>query len=130
MSRHATLCVGGRELELESIRDGGGKGAVARFAGIADRTAAEALRGSLVEVDRASLPPLEEGEYYHADIIGLPCVDQAGSAGRHGRGGREFRRRRPARSRKARRPPLVDPVPRRIADYDGERIILDPDFLA
>ena len=38
------------------------------------------LRGSLVEVDRASLPPLEEGEYYHADIIGLPCVDLAGAA--------------------------------------------------
>ena len=50
LSRHATLSVGGRELKLESIRDGGGKGAVARFTGISDRTAAEALRGSLVEV--------------------------------------------------------------------------------
>ena len=54
--------------------------AVARFEGIADRSAAEALRGSLVEVDRAALPPLEEGEYYHADLIGLPAVDRAGSA--------------------------------------------------
>jgi len=23
----------------------------------------------------ARLPPLEQGEYYHADLIGLPCVD-------------------------------------------------------
>jgi 16S rRNA processing protein RimM len=45
---------------------------------VEDRTAAEALRGTLIEVDRAALPPLEEGEFYHADLIGLPCVDTAG----------------------------------------------------
>ena len=28
---------------------------------------------------RSALPPLEEGEYYHADLIGLPCEDQAGA---------------------------------------------------
>ena len=56
------------------------KGAVAHFEGIDDRSAAEALRGSLVEIDRAALPPLEEGEYYHADLIGLPCVGAAGKA--------------------------------------------------
>ena len=63
------------ERRLLSVRDGG-KDAVARFEGIADRSAAEALRGSLVEVDRSALPPLDEGEYYHADLIGLPCVDR------------------------------------------------------
>ena len=42
--------------------------------------AAEALRGSLVEIDRSALPPLEEGEYYHADLIGLPAVDRDGNA--------------------------------------------------
>ena len=70
--------VAGRELRLEQVR-AAGKGAIARFAGIADRGAAEALRGSLVEVDRSALPPLEEGEYYHADLIGLPCEDRAGA---------------------------------------------------
>ena len=38
-----------------------------------DRTAAEKLRGSLVTVPRSALPPLAEGEYYHADLIGLAC---------------------------------------------------------
>ena len=36
------------------------------------------MRGSLVEVDRIVLPPLEEGEYYHADLIGLPCESEGG----------------------------------------------------
>jgi 16S rRNA processing protein RimM len=77
LSRHEALYVGGVERRLLSIRDSG-KTAVARFEGIGNRSAAEALRGSLVEVDRATLPPLEEGEYYHADLIGLPAVDQQG----------------------------------------------------
>ena len=28
---------------------------------------------------RDALPPLGEGEYYHADLIGLPCVDAEGA---------------------------------------------------
>ena len=77
LARHSRLYVGGRELALKDIKDGG-KTAIARFEGVSDRSAAEALRGSLVEIDRDELPPLEEGEYYHADLIGLPCVDEAG----------------------------------------------------
>ena len=72
LALHPRLFVGGRELALSDIRDGG-KTAIARFEGIADRSAAEALRGALVEVDRAALPPLGEDEYYHADLIGLTC---------------------------------------------------------
>ena len=74
LSRHEKLYVGGAERRLLSVRDSG-KTAVARFEGISDRSAAEALRGKLVEIDRAALPPLEEGEYYHADLIGLAAVD-------------------------------------------------------
>jgi 16S rRNA processing protein RimM len=77
LARHETLYVGGAERRLLAVRDSG-KTAVARFEGVADRSAAEALRGSLVEVDRSSLPPLEEGEYYHADLPGLPAVDREG----------------------------------------------------
>jgi len=43
------------------------------FDGIADRNAAEALRGTELTVPRSSLPPLGDGEYYHADLLGLPC---------------------------------------------------------
>ena len=79
LSRHERLYLGGVERRLLSIKESG-KAAIARFEGVNDRSAAEALRGTLVEVDRASLPPLEEGEYYHADLIGLSAVDAQGSA--------------------------------------------------
>ena len=69
----------GRKLTLRSIRPGP-NGAVARFAEIPDRNAAEALRGTQLTVPRAALPPLGEGEYYHADLIGLPCLSTEGEA--------------------------------------------------
>jgi 16S rRNA processing protein RimM len=72
LKRHDRVMVGGAPLTLDSVRPGSA-GAIARFAEVVDRTAAEKLRGSLVTVPRASLPPLEEGEYYHADLIGLAC---------------------------------------------------------
>jgi len=46
-------------------------GVIARIDGVADRTAAEALRGLRLYVDRAVLPPPESGEYYRVDLIGL-----------------------------------------------------------
>ena len=64
----------GGALTLTKVRDDGKGGAIARFAEIADRTAAEKLRGSLISIPRSALPPLAEGEYYHADLIGLPAV--------------------------------------------------------
>ena len=73
------FAAGGLRLTLKSIRPGP-NGAVARFAEIADRSAAEALRGVTLTVPREALPPLADGEYYHADLIGLPCVDTAGAA--------------------------------------------------
>ena len=65
---------------LEKLKDDGKGGAIARFAGIADRTAAEKLRGTALTVPRSSLPPLAEDEYYHADLIGLPAISTAGEA--------------------------------------------------
>ena len=64
------------KLTLKSIRDG--NNIIARFAEIADRNAAEAARGTELIVPRDALPPLEPGEYYHADLIGLPCVSTEG----------------------------------------------------
>jgi len=65
-------------LTLTKVRDDGKGGAVARFAEVPDRTAAEKLRGTTLSVPRSALPPLEEGEYYHADLIGLAAVSDAG----------------------------------------------------
>ena len=70
----------GGALTVRSLRDDGKGGAIARFAEVADRTAAEALRGTLLSVDRAVLPPLTEGEYYHVDLIGLPAMASDGEA--------------------------------------------------
>jgi len=69
----------GRTLTLKSIRPGP-NGAVARFAEVADRNGAEALRGVALTVPRSALPPLAEGEYYHTDLIGLPAVSTDGDA--------------------------------------------------
>jgi 16S rRNA processing protein RimM len=65
-------------LTLKSVRDGS-NGAIARFAEITDRNAAEALRGTELTVPRSALPPLDEGEYYHFDLIGLAVATDRGA---------------------------------------------------
>ena len=129
LARHSHFHVGGRELALKDIKDGG-KTAIARFEGISDRTQAEALRGELVEIDRDALPPLEEGEYYHADLIGLPCVDEGGDAlgmvvavENFGAGDLlEVEREGGKRS--------LIPFREPMARLDDNRIVVDPEFLA
>lgn len=76
MSAHRSFNHGA--LTLKSVRPGN-NGAIARFAEIADRNAAEALRGTELTVPRTALPPLDDGEYYHADLIGLAAVAQDGA---------------------------------------------------
>lgn len=46
-------------------------GVIARIDGVADRSAAEALRGLRLYVSRHALPATESDEYYRADLIGL-----------------------------------------------------------
>jgi 16S rRNA processing protein RimM len=128
LSDQKIVQIGGVERRLLSVR-GAGKGAVARVDGVGDRSAAEALRGSLIEVDRSALPELEEGEYYHADLIGLPAEDGAGkpvgivvAVENFGAGDLLEIEADGKRS-------LV-PFQDGIADLKDGRIVLDPDFLA
>jgi 16S rRNA processing protein RimM len=58
----------------------GNNGLIARFAEVADRTAAEAMRGTELTVPRTELPPLADGEYYHADLLGLAVITDTGEA--------------------------------------------------
>lgn len=52
---------------------------IARIAGVADRNAAEALKGTELYVARAKLPHLSDtDEFYFADLIGLLAVDADG----------------------------------------------------
>jgi 16S rRNA processing protein RimM len=55
-----------------------------KFKDIDDRTAAEALNGVELFVDRSALPEddLDDAEFYQADLIGLDVVDAADA--RHG----------------------------------------------
>lgn len=55
------------------------KGLICRVEGVSDRTRAEALKGVALYVSRDQLPPADEGEYYHADLIGLQVVTEAGA---------------------------------------------------
>ena len=73
----STFSAGDRQLTLKSIRPAN-QGAVATFAEVTDRSGAEALRGTLLTVARSALPVLGEGEYYHHDLLGLPCVTDDG----------------------------------------------------
>ena len=129
LERYEELFVGGVERRLLFIRDTG-KTAVAQFEGIEDRSAAEALRGSLVEIGRSSLPPLEKGEYYHADLIGLPAMDRNGkpvgavvAVENYGAG--DLLEIEDASGKR-----LLIPFSDGIADLEGGRIVLDPEFLA
>ena len=65
-------------LTVAKLRDDGKGGAVARFAEVTDRDAAEKLRGTALTVPRSAMPALAEGEYYHADLIGLAAVAPEG----------------------------------------------------
>jgi len=47
---------------------------IGRIAGIEDRDAAAALKGTRLYVARSALPPPEAEEYYHADLLGLAAV--------------------------------------------------------
>jgi 16S rRNA processing protein RimM len=76
LKRHSAVRVGDRVFTLASVRPGASP--IVRFAEVGDRNAAEALRGQLLTVPRSALPPLEEGEYYHADLIGLACESETG----------------------------------------------------
>jgi 16S rRNA processing protein RimM len=67
-------------VEIVSTRQGP-KALLMRLAGVESLEAAEALRGYRLCVPREALPALEEGEFYHADVIGLEAVDESGSIG-------------------------------------------------
>ena len=68
---------GRKEYRVEPLS--AARGAVlARIEGVADRTAAEALRGLRLYVERERLPETGEREWYEADLIGLAAVGTDG----------------------------------------------------
>ena len=52
---------------------------LARIDGVADRNAAERLKGTRLYLPRTALPQPGEEEYYHADLLGLAVVLRDGT---------------------------------------------------
>lgn len=64
--------------QVESVRLHKGA-ALFKLAGIDDRTAAETLRGALVQIAREQAVPLEKDEYYEHQIVGMTVVEEDGT---------------------------------------------------
>ena len=69
--------VGETEYKVLSVRTGGGA-VFLGLKGVADRNAAELLRGQQITVLREDAPVPEEGRYYIADLLGCRLVTQEG----------------------------------------------------
>ncbi|MEM8632609.1 MAG: ribosome maturation factor RimM [Pseudomonadota bacterium] len=69
---------GDRRFEIKISRPVKG-GFAARLSGVGSKEAADALKGTRLYADRASLPEPEDDEYYHADLIGLAALDTGGA---------------------------------------------------
>ena len=133
LKRHRAFNAG--SLTVSSLRDDSKGGAIARFTEVTTRNAAEALRGTALTVPRETLPPLAEGEYYHADLIGLPCVSTTGEAlglcvaiDNFGAGDVIEIERPPADGKPAQRfmvPMRVESVP----EWNAERLVIDAAFV-
>lgn len=65
--------VGGKLYRIENVRVSASDVYI-KFAGVTDRTAAEALRGESVQIDRAAAISLSDGEFFIADLLGCTLV--------------------------------------------------------
>ena len=66
-----------REVGLKGLK-AHGDGIVVLLDEVPDRTAAEALKGTLVGAPRDALPPPADDEFYWGDLIGLVVVNETG----------------------------------------------------
>lgn len=64
---------GRKTFQLDIVGEAKGQ-LIVRMDGIADRNAAEDLKGQKLFIHRSALPETEEDEFYHADLIGLHTV--------------------------------------------------------
>jgi 16S rRNA processing protein RimM len=104
-------------------------GVVARIAGIADRTAAEKLRGIELYLPRDRLPPPAEGEYYHADLVGLAAELADGRPFGRVRAVENFGAGDLLAIDRPGRPPVSLPFTERVVpviDLTGRRVVVEP----
>lgn len=75
--RGARAFSGALTLDIRQVRVHG-DGIVAQAGEVADRTAAEGLKGARIFIARSAFPPLPEGEYYWVDLLGLAVFNREG----------------------------------------------------
>ena len=121
-------------LTVSSLRDDKKGGAIARFAEVRGRDAAEALRGTQLTVPRSALPELDEGEFYHADLEGLVAMTPDGTPIGHVLGVANYGATdiveilldpAPAKGVKTLLVPLTQEA---VPKWDTERLFVTPDF--
>ena len=121
-------------LTLSKIRDDHKGGAIARFAEVSDRNAAEALRGTTIAVPRSSLPDLPEGEYYHVDLLDLAAVSQSGTVIGRSVAVENFGAQdvleieRPSEEGKRPRRFMIPMNAAAVIEWDNERLVVGDDF--
>lgn len=71
------ILIDGVEYSVLSVRVQG-EFAYLGLKGVADRNAAELLRGKDIEAERSQIPELPEGRYYIVDLIGCEVVNERG----------------------------------------------------
>lgn len=70
----------GKALPKLSVVRATDRGVIARFAGVVDRNASEAFKGTQLWIARDRLPAAAPGEFYYFDLIGLDAVAPDGTA--------------------------------------------------
>jgi 16S rRNA processing protein RimM len=124
----------GGALTLKKLTDDAKGGAIARFAEVTDRNAAEALRGTLLTVPRSAMPSLPDGEYYHADLLGLPALSPDGEplgtcvAVENYGAGDILEIERPADPDGKRRRFMVPMILAAVPEWTAEKLVIAPGF--
>ncbi|MGE0260248.1 MAG: ribosome maturation factor RimM [Alphaproteobacteria bacterium] len=115
---------------ISNAKGGNAKGVlIAAIGGIDDRDRAEALRGLRLYLPRSALPPPEEDEYYHADLIGLTAALPDGAVLGTVRAVHDFGAGDTLEIERASGPPLMVPFTRAVVpvvDLDAGRLVIDP----
>lgn len=77
--RGSKLLLDGAKREVEWSK-AGQPGLVVKLRGIDSRTVAELFRGRYLEVPDEEARPLEEGRFYHREVVGLAAVTESGES--------------------------------------------------
>ncbi|HLT76598.1 MAG TPA: ribosome maturation factor RimM [Ferrovibrio sp.] len=120
-----------RQFRLKVRRIAKGDVVIAAIQGIADRNAAEALKGTELYVPRDALPEAGDGEFYYADLVGLQAFATDGRllgpvVAVHNFGAGDMLEVKPEGRASVMVPFTDDAVPE--VDVDGGKVTVDPAF--